>query len=204
VTGAGVWNHNTHYYPRVLAAVPPGATRALDVGSGEGVLARSLARTVPQVVGLERHLATVERARAADEGAGRVAYVAGDLLTAPLAAGSFDLVSAVASLHHVDEAAALRRMADLLRPGGRLVVVGLARETAGGLPFAAAGVIAHAWHHGRRRRAGRPVWESTAPIVWPPPHTYPQLRRLAGRVLPGSRFRRHLLWRYSLEWTKPG
>ncbi|HEU5008875.1 MAG TPA: hypothetical protein VFT67_18035 [Jatrophihabitantaceae bacterium] len=35
------------------------------------------------------------------------------------------------------------------------------------------------------------------------PHTYRQMRQLAEQVLPAVRFRRHLLWRYSLVWTKP-
>jgi hypothetical protein len=105
---------------------------------------------------------------------------------------------------HTDEAAGLRRMAELVRPGGRLVVVGLARETVGGLPFAAASVVAHQWHHRwRHRRQVAGVSEPVAPIVWPPPHTYPQVRRLARELLPGVRFRRRLLWRYSLVWTRP-
>ena len=29
------------------------------------------------------------------------------------------------------------------------------------------------------------------------------MARPAARVLPGARFGRHLLWRYSLIWTKP-
>jgi SAM-dependent methyltransferase len=202
--GEGPWDHNLHYHPLVLAAVPRGASRALDAGCGEGVLARALARAVPHVVALDRHGPTLAEARRRDASGGRVAYVRGDLLSAPLAPESFDVVTAVASLHHGDEAAGLRRMAELLRPGGRLVVVGLARETVGGLPFAAASLVAQQWHHRWRHREqlrSRP--ESTAPIVWPPPHTYPELRRLAARLLPGARFRRHLLWRYSLTWTRP-
>jgi predicted TPR repeat methyltransferase len=27
--------------------------------------------------------------------------------------------------------------------------------------------------------------------------------KAAARLLPGARYRRHLLWRYSLLWTKP-
>ena len=46
------WNHNTHYYPLVLAAVPDGCRRALDVGCGEGLLTRELAVRVPEVVGI--------------------------------------------------------------------------------------------------------------------------------------------------------
>lgn len=190
-----VWNHNVHYYPRVLAAVPDGASRALDVGCGEGVLVRALARTVPHVVGLDRHLPTLA---AAAPGSARIGYVAGDLLDPPFPPASFDLVSSVASLHHMDEEATLRRMASLLRPGGRLVVIGLANETIIGLPFAGLGAVAHVVHHRRHR-----TWESTAPIVWPPPRNYAQLRRLAAGTLPGATFRRHLLWRYSITWEKP-
>lgn len=47
----------------------------------------------------------------------------------PLEPASFDFIASVASLHHMDVAAALVRMRSLLRPGGRLVVIGLARSS---------------------------------------------------------------------------
>jgi hypothetical protein len=55
----------------------------------------------------------------------------------------------------------------------------------------------------RIHRLSKPCWEDSAPRVWPPPDTYAQTRRLARRLLPGVRYRRLLLWRYSLVWTKP-
>jgi hypothetical protein len=36
-----------------------------------------------------------------------------------------------------------------------------------------------------------------------PGMTWAQARETARRVLPGVRYRRHLLWRYSLRWDKP-
>jgi hypothetical protein len=36
-----------------------------------------------------------------------------------------------------------------------------------------------------------------------PEMSWGQVRREALRLLPGARFRRHLLWRYSLSWRKP-
>jgi hypothetical protein len=39
--------------------------------------------------------------------------------------------------------------------------------------------------------------------VWPPPLSYAEMRALARHELPGARYRRHLLWRYSLLWAKP-
>jgi hypothetical protein len=46
-------------------------------------------------------------------------------------------------------------------------------------------------------------WQHSSPIVWPPPQTYAEMRGIADRILPGVRFRRRLLWRYSLTWTRP-
>jgi len=38
--GGRRWNHNIHYHRRILGAIPENAQRALDVGCGEGMLAR--------------------------------------------------------------------------------------------------------------------------------------------------------------------
>jgi SAM-dependent methyltransferase len=191
------WNHNIHYHPLVLAAVPHGCQRALDVGCGEGILARELRRIIPHVVAIDLHQPSIRLARQHD--AAGIDYLVGDFLTYPFEPASFDLVASVAALHHMDAATALDRMRGLLRPGGRLVVVGLARSRyPADLPRDAAAVVGHRLH-----RATKGYWEISSPIRWPPPETYAGMRRLAGQLLPGARYRRHLLWRYSLVWTKP-
>jgi ubiquinone/menaquinone biosynthesis C-methylase UbiE len=191
------WNHNIHYYPLVLAAVPPGCQRALDVGCGEGMLARQLACRVPCVVGIDQDAASLEAACSQDPH-GQIEFVHGDFLACPFPSASFDLITCVAALHHMDPAAALPRMSELLAPGGRLVIVGLARSRLPDLPWEAVAVIANLGY-----RVARGYWQHPSPIVWPPPHTYRQIRALAGDVLPGVRYRRHVLWRYSLVWVKP-
>ena len=50
---------------------------------------------------------------------------------------------------------------------------------------------------------GKRYQEVNAPTIWPAPQTYAQVRRIAAETLPGVRYRRHLLWRYSLIWAKP-
>ena len=47
------WNHNIHYHRLILDSVPAEARDALDVGCGEGMLARRLRRIVPNVVGID-------------------------------------------------------------------------------------------------------------------------------------------------------
>jgi SAM-dependent methyltransferase len=175
------WNHNIHYYPLVLAAVPSGCQRALDVGCGEGMLARQLACCVPQVMGIDQDARSIEAAR----GKGRdnqVGFVCGDFLVHPFRPASFGLISCVAALRHMDAAAALARMSHLLAPGGSLVIVGLARSRLPDLPRDAAAIIGDRVH-----RVTKGYWQHPSPTVWAPPHAYRQIRALAGETLPGVR-----------------
>ncbi len=191
------WNHNIHHHPIVLDAVPEGARTALDVGCGEGILTRELAAEVPEVVGIDLDQPSIELARCTPQGG--VSYVIGDVLTHPFEPASFDLVASIAALHHMDAATGLARLKALVRPGGRLVVIGLARtRLPRDLGYELAGAVTTRVLKLRRR-----YWEHSAPMVWPPPTTHAEIREIAERVLPGVRYRRHVLWRYSLVWSKP-
>lgn len=111
---------------------------------------------------------------------------------------AFDVVASIAALHHMDATAGLRAMRDLVRPGGVLVVIGLARpRLPRDVPWELAGAVTTRW-----LKLSRTYWEHSAPIVWPPPETYDTMRAIAGQVLPGARYRRHVLWRYSLLWER--
>jgi SAM-dependent methyltransferase len=79
------------------------------------------------VTGIDRDERSIRVARAHPDSAD-VDYRCGDFLDLALEPGRFDLVTAVASLHHMDSAAALARMREQLRPGGVLVVIGPARD----------------------------------------------------------------------------
>jgi 2-polyprenyl-3-methyl-5-hydroxy-6-metoxy-1,4-benzoquinol methylase len=190
------WNHNIHYHRRILQAVPGGAKRALDIGCGEGMLARELRAVVPEVTGIDLDQPSLELARGYGDD---IEYVHGDFLEYPLEAASYDVVASVATLHHVDARTGLLRMRELLRPGGVLAVIGLARTTLPrDLPHEVAGVAVN-WAY----RAVKSYWQHPSPVVWPPPVTYPDMHALAAEVLPGATYRRHLLFRYSIIWSQP-
>jgi hypothetical protein len=100
----------------------------------------------------------------------------------------------------MDAGTALGRMRELLRPGGKLILVGLARSRfPADLAWEAAAVAANLGY-----RLTRSYWQQPGPTVLPPPETYPGMRQLAAALLPGAQYRRLLLWRYLLAWTKPG
>lgn len=193
----GRWNHNTHYYPLILAEVPAGCERVLDVGCGEGMLARQLAGRARSVTGIDQDAASVELANSQSP-AGQPEFICGDFLTHPFPPASFGMITCVAALHHMDAAAALGRMRDLLAPGGTLVINGVAQSEVRDLPRELPAIVVN---FGYRARYG--YWHHPSPVLWPPPHTYRQIRALAAGALPGVQYRRHLLWRYSLVWSKP-
>lgn len=163
-----------------------------------GYLAAELASLGHRVTAIDADDPTLRRARAR-WGADGIDFVLGDFMAHPFAPASFDAIVSIAALHHMPEGDALARMAGLLRPGGTLCVVGLARSrTPVDLLWDLGGAVATRVL--RRRRGG--YVEVAAPIVWPPPSSYRAIRRLAATALPGVRYRRHVLWRYSLVWTK--
>jgi len=194
---AGYWNHNVHYQPVILAAVPRGCGPALDVGCGDGMLACRLAERCAEVTGIDRDPRMIALARA--RGHSRTRFIEAGFLTYPFEAASFDFVCANTSLHHMDFAAALTTMARVLRPGGRLAVIGLAADkSVADLLAAAPGVPVDLVDRALRRQG-----ESGAPIM-DPDMSWREVRVAAARLLPGVRYRRRLLWRYSLLWRKPG
>jgi SAM-dependent methyltransferase len=196
------WNHNVAYYRLVRRAVPRGAGDLLDVGCGQGRLARELAGPGRRVLGVDPDAASVERARVLGDGYPELAFATAGFLDSGWgdAPGSFDFISFVASLHHMDEEAALDKARELLRPGGRLVVIGLGcRDTKKtDLAFSALCLPLVKFNDLRPDRA-----EPDGMVIAEPKLHWAQYRALAQRVLPGATYRRHVFFRYVVRWTKP-
>jgi SAM-dependent methyltransferase len=121
------WNHNVHYQPVILAAVPANCGQALEVGCGDGMLACKLADRCAEVTGIDRDARMIalarERALRQRPAPGPVSFAEADFLAYPLTEAGFDFVCANTSLHHMDFEAALAAMArvprDDLGPGPR-------------------------------------------------------------------------------------
>jgi 2-polyprenyl-3-methyl-5-hydroxy-6-metoxy-1,4-benzoquinol methylase len=204
------WDHNAWYHRLLLRRVPVGSGRVLDVGCGDGLLARKVARRAARVDALDRDPGMVALARRCAPG--NVTVIEDDVLGVDLPAGVYDAVVSVSALHHVPLPETLARMAGWLRPGGVLAAVALPRtDLPVELPVELAAAVGHrvlgAAFAAGRALTGRPL------LAHPPGHdrmpvrdpelTTRQVRAAVTAVLPGARVRRLVFWRYELVWTKP-
>ena len=108
----------------LLAHLPPPPARVADLGCGTGTLSVLLAEAGYVVDGVDFSPAMVELARTKAASRDDVTFVVADVAEPPLEPAAYDVVLC----RHVlwvlpDQAAALSRWADLLAPGGRLLLV---------------------------------------------------------------------------------
>jgi 2-polyprenyl-3-methyl-5-hydroxy-6-metoxy-1,4-benzoquinol methylase len=191
------WNHNTAYHPWVVGIAAEHRGDVLDVGCGDGLLAQRLAPVSRSVTGIDPDPAAI--GRAADRLAS-VRYVTvshGDFQDYQPGARRFDLITFVASLHHMDLRASLVKARDLLTPTGEIAVVGCcANKTVRDWVWSAMCVPAArigSWLHSETRDIGVAVQN--------PQEGLDDIRSMVDEVLPRASSRRALYYRYLLRWT---
>ncbi len=184
------WDHNEPYHGFLLRQLPAHSTSAAARASSPVGSRNVLTRSTPNV-----------------------RWLVGDVLAAPLDLGGYDAVTAVASVHHMPLEAGLSRLAELVRPGGSLAVLGLAAPSAVDYALGVVGVpadIAVCVCKAVRGRSGKPdqqvviAGETVTMPVRNSDETLAQIATAAQRLLPGAHLRRHLFYRYSLVWRRPG
>lgn len=196
------WRHNDHFHRWILRHLPERRRRALDVGCGRGELLARLAACVDRVEGTDRDPAM--RAAATQRVASYAhVSVSGDQL-ADLD-GDYDAITMVASLHHLDVPAALAECRRLLAPGGRLLVVGLARpETARDWAWDAVGLLTNPVIGFVKHPRVAPAAPAGPGVPVMDPHeSFDELRALFADAMPGAQLRRRVGFRYTASWTKP-
>jgi SAM-dependent methyltransferase len=112
--------HDSYWWfsPLFFGLVPPPGRRTLDLGCGEGRVARDLAARGHAVVGIDSSPTLVDLTREADPDGD---YLVGDAAALPFEDASFDLAIAYNVLMDVDDmAGAVREAASVLEQGGRL------------------------------------------------------------------------------------
>jgi 2-polyprenyl-3-methyl-5-hydroxy-6-metoxy-1,4-benzoquinol methylase len=208
VSGGG-WSHNSHYHRFLLEHIPERCDAALDIGCGTGTFARMLAARADYVLAVDLSPEMIRLAGEQSAQYPNIEYRVADALAYDLPGESFDCVVSIATLHHLPMEEMLLKIRKTLKPGGTLVVLDLFRQE-GVRDLLASGVavgvnlVLRLLHTGRLRepREVRAAWAE---------HgqrdsylTCSEVREICDDVLPAAKVRKHLLWRYSLVWQKPG
>ena len=172
------WNHNTAYHGWIASI----AARCSPVAS--------------TLTGIDPDTAAISAATARLAADPKATLITGDFRTDDFGDARFDIITFVASLHHMDTAAALDKARSLLRPGGVIAVIGLSKPT---WPWLLLDIIR--WPV--VRLSGVLHHESWPDItVTDPAESLTETRALIHAALPGARFRYGMYFRYLAEWVK--
>jgi 2-polyprenyl-3-methyl-5-hydroxy-6-metoxy-1,4-benzoquinol methylase len=191
------WNHNTAYHPWLIKIATRHRGDVLDVGCGDGLLAQRLVPVSRSVTAIDPDATVIDRAVERLRTHPNVTVERIDFRTYEPAEHTFDVITFVASLHHMDLRTALTKARNLLRPGGEIAVVGLsANKTVRDWMWALSCVLG--------ARIGSRLNSETRDIgvaVADPRECLDDIRRAADEILPGASIRRALYYRYLLRWA---
>ena len=203
------WDHNAQYHGYLLRHIPAHCEAALDVGCGTGSFSRLLAERAGCVVALDLSPRMIEVAKECSKQYPNIEFEVADATKCRPAGKEFDCVASIAMLHHVAAEEMLAKMAGLLKTGGTLAVLDLCeseglKDLFRDMAAMPVSMVLRLVKTGQLREPQevRAAWaehgrNDTYPI-------FSAARQVAERVLPGAQVRRHLLWRYSIIWQKPG
>jgi SAM-dependent methyltransferase len=194
------------YEEGILRHVPDGMKHVL--GCGLGGVARRLASRCDRVTAIDLAPAMIEEAARRSSHFPNIDFHVAE--AEPWLAqnvDTYDCITAMAVLHHIDLERILPRIARALRLGGTFLAVDLLDpSTLRHAPLNAlalcVGLSRNLLHRtlplGPRRAAWTRHGHNEQYL------TFPEARAIYSRLLPTAHLRQHLLWRYSIVWKNPG
>ncbi len=197
------WSHNDYFHSWILANLPDGRAKALDMGCGRGALARILAPHFDHVVAADADADMRRVAEITSAGVNNVSIT--DRQLDSWADDSIDLVTMVAVLHHLDIDDALSHIERILTPSGRVLVVGLAPpRSVRDLMWDAVSIVTNPLIGFVHRPWPSPVTAPPPPFpVKDPVLSFDEIGGMVENRLPGAKMRHRIGFRHTIEWTKP-
>jgi ubiquinone/menaquinone biosynthesis C-methylase UbiE len=203
------WGHNQHYHGFLLEQLPVRCSEGLDIGCGTGAFSRLLAERSDRVVALDLSPEMIRIAQQRSKLYTNIDFRVADATTWQFPVEQFDCVVSIATMHHLPFETTLAKMSRALRGGGVLLILDLFEGEGMADAFTSLFAVAvSAWL--RLTKTGRLRAPSAVRQAWAEHGrhdsylTLSQIQKGCVSILPGACVKKHLLWRYSIVWTKPG
>jgi 2-polyprenyl-3-methyl-5-hydroxy-6-metoxy-1,4-benzoquinol methylase len=189
----------------VLRAVPAEARSCLEVGCGDGRLARALGTAGLAVFAIDVAPQMIALARARTPRELRIEYAVADVMTAELPVETADLVLGVNVVHHLPLPTIVPRLAGLVAPGGTLIIQDVV--TRDGLRHLPRNIVAAIRNRLGRLRRARPAVSRVQQLYdeHGREEVYLRPKNAAATLsafLPGVAVTHHLDWRYTAVWHR--
>src|SRR6266542_1673375 len=190
----------------LLNEVPRDATYGLEVGCGDGLVARTLARRGVSMIALDASPKMIDVAQSQHDPKLDIEYRVGDVTDVDFPPRDFDIVIAINVVHHLPLIEIIPRLASLVAPGGVLLIQDVV--TRDGLLNVPINALATIERIIRRKLTGDenpPAVRNLlnrhgrGEIFLSPLQVSPAYRAL----LPGARVKHQIEWRYSVIWKRP-
>ena len=195
------------YRNYLLRHLPHHSENVLEIGCGTGEFTRLIASRAQKVVAIDLSPEMIRLANSQSANYQNIEYVLDDVMSYPLPAERYDCIVSLATLHHLPLEQALIKMKAALKPDGLLIIQdlvaakGFVERSRSGLAYPVSSAR-RLWKTGRIRapRQVREAWaEHGKGDVY---LTLDEVREMCRQFLPGALIRRHLLWRYTVVWSK--
>ena len=195
-----IWNHNYAYH-RWISKNVGNRKHILDVGCGNGVLARYLSTAENHVLGIDPSAVSIQNAIKNNEKS-NVSFLQTTFEDFQADGNRFDAIIFVASMHHMNMEDAIEKAKKLLQRNGILIIVGLSKpsnfwdwalETARIIPSKIVSVI----------RGNMPSEAMDMDVSYDFP-AMDEVRRIYKTHLRGCKIRYGLHYRYLLTWENDG
>lgn len=201
------WNHNNHYTPFIKKQIPVGCQNLLEVGCGKGALCKALSNNADQIIGIDLSPKMIEIAQLNTLSFSNIQVECLDYFQKKYPPNSFDCVVSVATVHHFDFSAFLRKVQTELKPRGRLIIIDLYEqegfmEKASDLWVTPVSQIMKLVLNKKVKSSQKEkeIWEEHGKKD----HylTIKALRNYCNLLIPSAVIKKLFFWRYALIWTK--
>lgn len=193
------WNHNSHYHNFIIKKLSESRATALDIGSGNGYFASKLSNMFSKVICMEPDMDTYNYAKNKYSTISNMIHK-NSILDEFNSEGEIDFISCIASIHHMDFEKSLVKIKDLLSRDGKLVVLGLYKEST--LMDYLYTILACIPNKIRCMLSSNPSSEKIIIKTRPANMTFKEIKDIADKILVDYKIKRHLYWRYSIVYSK--